>query len=109
MEIWNGLQWTKLCSDSGFQESEADTICKQLGYGGLDYIVTNDRFGEGNAPPSSWGYSCSEYDERLSQCNRYSYGESTCTAAALRCTNGESSKEAVSLQQTYMGIRLYLL
>lgn len=90
VEVWNGLQWNKLCSDNGFQESEADTICEQLGYGGVDYVVTDDRFGEGNADPSSWSYSCSEDDETLSQCSRYSYTGSTCTAAALRCTNDVS-------------------
>lgn len=90
VEIWNGYQWTKLCSDELFSNNEANVICKELGLDGVNYIISDNRFGEGNAPPSDVYYSCTSYENSLSQCYKFSRSEYYCTSAALRCNYNES-------------------
>ncbi|KAJ8026643.1 Deleted in malignant brain tumors 1 protein [Holothuria leucospilota] len=85
VEVWNGYQWTKFCSDEGLRDNEAGVICKELGFDGVDYVIYSHRFGEGKAPPSDVYYSCTSYEDSLSQCDNFFRSEYYCTSSALRC------------------------
>ncbi|KAJ8026641.1 Deleted in malignant brain tumors 1 protein [Holothuria leucospilota] len=91
VEIWNGIQWTKLCSNGGFWETEANVICKELGFDEAAHIFTDEKFGHGSAPPSDFNYDCLENDKSLSQCYHTSHFGYSCTASGVICSKTKSS------------------
>ncbi|KAJ8026465.1 Deleted in malignant brain tumors 1 protein [Holothuria leucospilota] len=110
VEIWNGHQWTKVCSNGGFFQNEADVVCKELGFDEVDYTGYRDRFGHGYGPPSNVGYRCSENQDSLSQCTTVPIYGSVCRpAVVLGCRNRESSLSSAAIWGIAFGATIVIL
>ncbi|PIK38680.1 putative deleted in malignant brain tumors 1 protein-like [Apostichopus japonicus] len=79
LEIFYEGQWGTVCDDS-FETSDADVICRQLGYTGASNVYSNAYFGEGVGPIMAgidcYGYT---YEQQWTDCNIDDWDTNRCT------------------------------
>ena len=65
---YNGV-WGTVCADNGWDEGDANVVCRQLGFSDQRALPTNDsHFGDGEGPILLENVKCSEGQSTLSQC-----------------------------------------
>ncbi|KAJ8026614.1 Deleted in malignant brain tumors 1 protein [Holothuria leucospilota] len=93
VEIYHYGEWGTVCDD-GWSISEADVVCKQLGYPyGAYYADQSAYYGEGDGPILLDEVSCSGWEHYLTDCNHDGWYDHNCghsEDAGVRCNTPDS-------------------
>ncbi|XP_078663425.1 uncharacterized protein LOC144906732 [Branchiostoma floridae x Branchiostoma belcheri] len=86
--LYNG-QWGTICHDS-WDTSDAQVVCRQLGYPGADAARASAHFGQGSGPIWMDDVGCTGGETSISQCWHGGWGVHNCQHsqdAGVVCTN----------------------
>ncbi|KAI8485666.1 hypothetical protein Bbelb_366850 [Branchiostoma belcheri] len=86
--LYNG-QWGTICHDS-WDTSDAQVVCRQLGYPGADAARVSAHFGQGSGPIWMDDVGCTGGETSISQCWHGGWGVHNCQHsqdAGVVCTN----------------------
>lgn len=89
VEIWIIDHWEELCSEN-FYKDEARTICKQLGFSGLDEIYYYEKFGSILDVAFNFTFDCCTDDTHLRNCTLQLRQYDSCNATSIRCLYDDS-------------------
>ena len=90
VEIYINGQWGTVCDDS-WSYSDAQVVCKQLGYQNYLYYYSNAAFGAGTGPIWLSNLGCGGYERSLLDCSHSGIGIHHCSHyedASVVCYNG---------------------
>ncbi|XP_078571529.1 scavenger receptor cysteine-rich domain-containing group B protein-like [Branchiostoma floridae x Branchiostoma japonicum] len=78
VEVFHDGRWGTVCDDD-WDLTDANVVCRQLGYGGARERRGAAAFGEGSGPIWMDNVVCSGNEERLKDCGHYGWGEHACS------------------------------
>ena len=96
VEIYHSGQWGTVCDDY-WSQSDAEVLCRQLGYTGIATGYTRAHFGQGADPIWMDNVRCGGDEERLADCAFAGWGVENCRHsedAGVSC--GASSSTSLS-------------
>ncbi|XP_022107542.1 deleted in malignant brain tumors 1 protein-like [Acanthaster planci] len=67
VEVYHRGSWGSVCG-AGLGRSEAQVVCRQLGYEGGEPVEQFGFYGSGKEPVSMWGLECTGEEELVEQC-----------------------------------------
>ncbi|XP_041463878.1 neurotrypsin-like [Lytechinus variegatus] len=77
VEIYYSGQWGTVCDD-GWDDNDAQIVCRQLGYSGSAVARGEAYYGQGSGPILLDDVSCSGYESRLIDCSNSGWGINNC-------------------------------
>ena len=92
VEVYHDGQWSTVCDD-GWNITEANVVCRQLGFSGVTTAWQSAHFGPGTG--QILRVSCSGNEERLQDCILRGWGVDDCVHgedASVTCTSGGCDK-----------------
>ena len=78
VEVYHNSKWGTVC-DNLWNTTDANVVCRQLGYSGATSAPGLATFGEGSGPTHYDGVSCTGNEARLADCPRRDTGIADCT------------------------------
>ena len=89
IEIFYLSRWGTVCSDH-FGNDDAVVVCHQLGFSGVEEVVSVEVFGSGNGQVWIDNVHCTGYEERITDCHlEEDYGVHNCdilSDVGIRCS-----------------------
>ncbi|KAG2466652.1 neurotrypsin isoform X1 [Polypterus senegalus] len=105
VEVYHGGLWGTICDDQ-WDDSDAEVVCRQLGFGGIAKAWRQAHYGEGSGPVLLDEMMCTGNELSIEQCPKSPWGEHNCdhkedasvscsplTDGSLRLTGGRGSHE----------------
>ena len=77
MEVYYQGEWGTVCDDE-WDLTDADVVCKQLGFAGATAAVSGAGYGEGVGQILLDDVACSGEESRLEDCTHSGWGEENC-------------------------------
>ncbi|NXD18490.1 DMBT1 protein, partial [Nothocercus nigrocapillus] len=77
VEVLHNNQWGTVCDDA-WDLNDATVVCRQLGCGSPDSVITGARFGQGSGPIWMDDVSCAGTEKALSECRSRPWGQNNC-------------------------------
>ena len=77
LEIYHDNQWGTIC-EGGFDLSDADVACRQLGFPGVEELKLSAFFGEGQGPVFLDGVECEGSEKQLAECDSNGWSQTSC-------------------------------
>ncbi|XP_063956210.1 scavenger receptor cysteine-rich domain-containing group B protein-like [Lytechinus pictus] len=77
VEIYYSGQWGTVCDD-GWDDNDAQIVCRQLGYSGSAVARGEAYYGQGSGPIYLDEVVCSGYESRLTDCSNSGWGIHNC-------------------------------
>ena len=77
VEVYYNRQWGTVCDDN-FGSSDANVVCRQLGYAGATQYHSSAYYGEGSGPIWLDDLECSGVEESLFDCSHIGIGNHNC-------------------------------
>uniref|UniRef100_A0A665UVH2 Neurotrypsin n=1 Tax=Echeneis naucrates TaxID=173247 RepID=A0A665UVH2_ECHNA len=111
VELYLSGHWGTVCDD-GWTDSDAEVVCRQLGYRGVAKARVMAYFGEGTGPIHVDNVKCSGEERSLADCIKQAPGTHNCRHsedAGVICDYGESKpslKEVKDPVNSICGLRL---
>ena len=87
VEIYHDGMWGTVCDD-GWDQDDAEVVCRQLGYPGASGAFVFARFGQGTGPIWLDEVDCIGTETNLTQCRHNGFGNEDCSHfedAGVRC------------------------
>ena len=78
LEFFTGNKWGSVCYDSFFNFINAAVMCQQLGFTGVNEIVSEEVFGPGNVSVLIDNVMCQRDDILISGCSTPPPGQHNC-------------------------------
>ena len=78
LELFENKQWGTVCHDSFFNFINAAVMCQQLGFIGVNEIVSQEVFGPGNGNILLYNVMCQVSDLMISDCSTPTPGQHNC-------------------------------
>ena len=78
VEVYHKGQWGTVCHD-GWDLTDANVVCNQLGYPGAYRYTIRSSFGRGTGTIWLSNQHCTGYETLLFQCNSQGWGTNRCT------------------------------
>ena len=91
VEVYRSGQWQTVCDDS-WDISEAQVVCRQLGYGSAVSALSGAYFGRGSGAQWEVYWYCSGSESSLQSCSTSSSVCSHSEDASVRCSAGSSGE-----------------
>uniref|UniRef100_A0A8C4X7S2 Neurotrypsin n=1 Tax=Erpetoichthys calabaricus TaxID=27687 RepID=A0A8C4X7S2_ERPCA len=105
VEVYHGGLWGTICDDQ-WDDSDAEVVCRQLGFGGIAKAWRRAHYGEGSGPVLLDEVMCTGNELSIEQCPKSPWGEHNCdhkedasvscsplTDGSLRLTGGRGDHE----------------
>lgn len=100
VEVYRVGSWGTICDD-GWDHNDAQVVCKQLGYAGVEVVHQKSYFGEGRGPIWLDNLACNGSESNLGQCSHNGWGSHDCThardAGVVCDIDGDSATKALRL------------
>ncbi|XP_078576486.1 scavenger receptor cysteine-rich domain-containing protein DMBT1-like [Branchiostoma floridae x Branchiostoma japonicum] len=77
VEVYHDGQWGTVCDDS-WSLSDADVVCRQLGFSGAERATTRASFGQGTGQIWLDDVGCAGSESRLQSCSHGGWGNHNC-------------------------------
>ena len=98
MEVNYNGEWGTVC-DNGWDDTDADVVCRQLGFGSSGTANGSASFGQGSGPILLDSVTCSGSETILAGCAHFGVGITrSCSHsddAGVRCSGGQGLCNAV--------------
>ena len=99
LEVFHNGEWGSVCDD-GFDASDANVVCRTLGFGRAIRFSCCGRKGEGDAKSKIWlsNLACTGSEQHLFNCSKPSWGVHRCTHSedvGVECAYTRPSKPAL--------------
>ena len=91
VEVYRNGQWQTVCDDS-WGISEAQVVCRQLGYGSAVSALSRAYFGRGSGAQWEVNWYCSGSESSLQSCRTSSSSCGHSEDASVRCSAGSSGE-----------------
>ena len=108
VEVYINGTWGTVCDD-GWSITDADVVCRQLGYDGAKRAHTQAIYGEGTGPIYYDDVACTGSEARLVNCSHSGFGIHNCQHsedAGVECstTKSQLTSDLSMLQCTDSGL-----
>ena len=91
VEVYRSGQWQTVCDDF-WGISEAQVVCRQLGYGSAVSALSGAYFGQGSGAQWEVNWHCSGSESSLQSCRTSSSSCGHYEDASVRCSAGSSGE-----------------
>ena len=103
VEIHRNNSWTTVCDD-GWDSTDADVFCRQIGYPGAEFSYGLAQFGEGSGTIQIRNLTCTGTETDIRNCSFNTDANTECTHsrdAGVRCLRNISEAAYCTICCTY--------
>ncbi|XP_022104992.1 scavenger receptor cysteine-rich domain superfamily protein-like [Acanthaster planci] len=98
VEIYQDYTWGTLC-DTDWDVTDAEVVCRQLGFSGAEEAKSGAHFGQGEGPVFMDGLACDGSESRIIDCPSFCWEDLRCNHtrdAGVVCRQGSGESEGRS-------------
>ena len=106
VEIFRDNSWTTVCDD-GWDSTDADVFCRQIGYPGAEFSYGLAQFGEGSGTIQIRNVACTGTETDIRDCTFSTDANTACSHsedAGVRCLRNISEAVYCTIYCTYNNI-----